>query len=164
MTATNLEVVMDADGHIFEDGDAISEFLPPLYKQRGPYSAMGLFPPLDHMHSAHFVQTPSAGRGKVGPDEWLGFLDDVGIDSTVLYPTVALAYGKIVSHDWAIAVTRAYNDWLYDFCQTDTARLLGAGMISVYDIQDAVAEARRAVHEPGCLRNRNLPLPPCPAT
>ena len=41
-------------------------------------------------------------------------LFEVGIEWTVLYPTVALSYGKIVSLDYAVAVSRAYNDWLYD--------------------------------------------------
>jgi predicted TIM-barrel fold metal-dependent hydrolase len=110
---------------------------------------MGLFPPLDHMHSAHFVQTPSAGRGKVGPDEWIGFLDDVGIDSTVLYPTVALAYGKIVSHDWAIAVTRAYNDWLHQTYLRKSPRFRGMALIPMQEPEAAVEELRRVVEELG---------------
>jgi predicted TIM-barrel fold metal-dependent hydrolase len=48
---------------------------------------------------------------------------------------------------FAAAIARAYNDWLYDFCQADSARLFGAGMISVYDIADAVEEARRVVED-----------------
>jgi len=50
---------------------------------------------------------------------------------------------------FAAAIARAYNDWMFDFCQPDRTRLLGAGMISVYDINDAVAETRRAVKELG---------------
>ena len=36
-----------------------------------------------------------------------------GIETTVLYTTLGLAFGKIVSRDWAIDVARGYNDWLY---------------------------------------------------
>jgi predicted TIM-barrel fold metal-dependent hydrolase len=50
---------------------------------------------------------------------------------------------------YARAIARAYNDWLSDFCRADPARLLGAGMISVYDVADAVAETRRVVTELG---------------
>jgi predicted TIM-barrel fold metal-dependent hydrolase len=46
---------------------------------------------------------------------------------------------------FAAALARAYNDWLYDFCKTDPARLLGAGMLSPFDIDEAVAEAKRCV-------------------
>ena len=44
-------------------------------------------------------------------------------------------------------MARAYNDWLYEFCQENPERLLGAGMISPFDINDAVAETRRCVRE-----------------
>jgi hypothetical protein len=42
------------------------------------------------------------------------FLDNVGIERTVLCPTFGLAYGKIQNHNWSVAVARGYNDWLYD--------------------------------------------------
>jgi len=48
---------------------------------------------------------------------------------------------------FAAAIARAYNDWMYDFCQPDTNRLLGAGMISVFDIDDTVKEIERVVSE-----------------
>ena len=149
MATANLEVVIDADGHIHEDGEGISEFLPPLYKKAGPFNPVGLFPPLDHLHFAHRVETPSAGRGRVGPEEWLLFLDDVGIDNTVLYPTTALAYGKIVSQDWAIAVTRAYNDWLHHTYLARSPRFGGMGLIPMQEPAAAVDELRRVVEELG---------------
>src|SRR5207249_922872 len=49
----------------------------------------------------------------------------------------------------AAAMARAYNDWLYEFCQENPERLLGAGMISPFDVNDAVAETRRCVREFG---------------
>src|SRR5712691_854793 len=49
----------------------------------------------------------------------------------------------------AAAMARAYNNWLYDFCQENPDRLIGAGMISPFDVQDAVAETRRCVTELG---------------
>jgi predicted TIM-barrel fold metal-dependent hydrolase len=49
----------------------------------------------------------------------------------------------------AAAIARAYNNWLYEFCQRDPARMLGAGMLSVYDVNDAIKEARRVVNELG---------------
>src|SRR5262249_59532966 len=55
--------------------------------------------------------------------------------------------------DWApafaAAIARAYNNWLHDYCRPDPRRLLGAAMISPYDVRDAVEEARRAVEELG---------------
>ena len=56
---------------------------------------------------------PRTTRHDVGPDEWLDFLEDVGIEGTVLYPSQGLAFGWVTDIDWAVALSRAYNDWLY---------------------------------------------------
>ena len=81
----------------------------------------------------------------------LGAMDEEGIDVAVLYPSRGLYALSISDMDprLAAAVARAYNDWLYDFCQADPSRLLGAGMVSPFDIEDAVSEARRCVREMG---------------
>ena len=78
-------------------------------------------------------------------------MDIEGIDVAVLYPTRGL---NVLSEpnmesNFAAALARAYNNWLYDFCEKDPARLLGAGMISTFDVKDAVNEARRCVKELG---------------
>jgi predicted TIM-barrel fold metal-dependent hydrolase len=72
-------------------------------------------------------------------------MDIEGIDVAVLYPTRGLRALVIEDIDapFAAALARAYNDWLYDFCKQDSKRLIGAAMISVYDMNDAVSEARR---------------------
>ena len=114
MATTNLEVIIDGDGHIQEDNEAISALMPSFCKENDALR-FSLFPPLDHLHSAHAVVTSGqrARKGaRVGPDEWSAFLQDVGIDTTVLYPTGGLAYGKIVNRDWSIALCQAYNNWL----------------------------------------------------
>jgi len=49
------------------------------------------------------------------------------------------------------AVCRAYNNWLYDFCQTDPARMKVAAMVPQHDPKEAVKEARRAVNELGAV-------------
>jgi predicted TIM-barrel fold metal-dependent hydrolase len=50
---------------------------------------------------------------------------------------------------FAAALARAYNNWLYDFCQADPGKMIGAGMISPFHIDDAVAETQRCVNELG---------------
>jgi predicted TIM-barrel fold metal-dependent hydrolase len=49
----------------------------------------------------------------------------------------------------AAAMARAYNTWLHEFCQENPDRLIGAGMISPFDVNDAVTETRRCVKELG---------------
>ena len=74
-----------------------------------------------------------------------------GIDVAVMFPSRGLSVLTRPDTDsgLAAAIARAYNDWMYDFCSLDPNRMFGAGMISVYDINDAVAETRRAVQELG---------------
>ena len=61
----------------------------------------------------------SAARRKDGqgneqgtPEQWLGVLDDAGIESTVLYPTRGLGFGRVREVDWSITLAKAYNSWL----------------------------------------------------
>jgi uncharacterized protein len=81
----------------------------------------------------------------------LDAMESEGIDVAALYPTRGLHTLAIPDLDapLAAALARAYNNWLYDFCHADPARMLGIGMISPFDIKDAVSETRRCVLELG---------------
>src|SRR5579871_1225318 len=85
------------------------------------------------------------------PDCQLEAMDVEGIDAAVLFPTRGLSMLTRSELDprFAAAIARAYNDWLHDFCAADPHRLLGAGMISLLNIDDAISEARRVVREFG---------------
>lgn len=78
-------------------------------------------------------------------------MDIEGIGLAVLYPTRGLRALVVDDMDsgFAAAIARAYNDWLYDFCRKDPTRLIGAGMISPYSMNDAIAQARRCSEELG---------------
>jgi uncharacterized protein len=142
--------IIDGDGHIQEDTQGILSHLASPYREIAQTRG-ALFPPLDHLHAGRAVETPPNrdGRPTVGPEGWLAFLEDVGIDWTVLYPTTALAYGKIVSLDYAVAVTRAYNDWLHETYLQFSPRFKGMAIIPMQDPEEAVKELRRAVTELG---------------
>lgn len=81
----------------------------------------------------------------------LNAMDKEGLDLAVLYPSIGL--GVMMRPDMnpklAAAIARAYNNWLYDFCQADSKRLKATGMISLHDITEGIKEARRAVTELG---------------
>jgi predicted TIM-barrel fold metal-dependent hydrolase len=143
--------IIDGDGHLFEDMEAIRQALELPYRDlvRG---GGGLFPPFDHMHSAKAVQTPPQRDGRPenpGPEGWMRFLTDAGIDWTVLYPTYALAHGKIVSLDYAVAICRAYNDWLAATYVKRDRRFVGMAILPLQDPPEAAKELRRAVTELG---------------
>ena len=84
-------------------------------------------------------------------DAQLEAMDVEGLDVAVLFPTRGLhtLAEPHMEPGLAAALARAYNDWLYDFCAPAPDRLIGAAMISPFDMDDAVAEVERAVRELG---------------
>ena len=75
----DLERIIDGDGHIMEDIDAIVAYMPEEYKGKsfGDRGARNPFPPIDHLHSANRHITPPGAVANVGPDGWIEFLDEV---------------------------------------------------------------------------------------
>jgi predicted TIM-barrel fold metal-dependent hydrolase len=78
-------------------------------------------------------------------------MDVEGIDVAVLYPSFGLFALATDGLDpgLALAICRAYNDWLAKFCATDAARLKGVAMVPRQDPEGAAVEATRAVRELG---------------
>lgn len=150
METMNPEIVIDGDGHVVEDLPAIVELMPRPYRDKyRTHTFFDPFPPLDHLHSANLHDFPPGAFANVGPDGWLDFLKDVGIECAVLYTTRGLSFGKIVSRDWAIDLARAYNDWLYQTYLKRSPRFKGMALIPLQEPEAAIEELRRAVKELG---------------
>jgi predicted TIM-barrel fold metal-dependent hydrolase len=140
--------IIDADGHVAEDSAAIIERMPQAYRDKAREQPFNPFPPFDHLHAGHLVDMPAgAFNRKVGPKEWLKFLDEVGVEATVLYPTAGVASANIVNPDWAVDATRAYNDWLYDSYLKLSPRFRGLALLppTVLNPKAAADELQRAV-------------------
>ena len=166
MVATNLEVVVDGDGHIVEDLEAIAKHFPPEFlgdEAQGRSSLGKIFPPGDHLHAAQPLKVLPGSFTKPNADEWLDFANEVGIESAVLYPSNGLGYGHVVSRDWAIALCQAYNNWLYETYVQKSSRFKGVALIPMQDPAAAVVELRRAIEDLGfvgaMLPSTGLPLP-----
>ncbi len=127
MTTETLDRVIDADGHVMEDIPALVSYLPPEYTTAR--NGRTPFPPLDHLHSANQHSVPEGSFAPIREEGWIEFLEDVGIETTILYTTAGLPVGKIVNKDWAVDLCRAYNDWLHDTYVTRSPRFKGMGMI-----------------------------------
>ncbi|MFB2919617.1 MULTISPECIES: amidohydrolase family protein [Aerosakkonema] len=69
----------------------------------------------------------------------------MGTDISFLYPTVGLWLLAIdnMNPQLAGALTRAYNNWLRDFCSYDTQLLKGVGAINLHAPQEMVPELHR---------------------
>ena len=166
--------ILDSDMHIMEPPDLWERYIDSKFKARAPRGVTSrnvrdlrmIYPDgrewartttrqNDSARGHNFERNQLLYRADAerqwSPEVQLEAMDIEGIDVAVLYPTRGLRALVVEDMDagFAAAIARAYNDWLYDFCKKDAARLIGAGMISPYDMNDAVAEARRCATELG---------------
>ncbi len=162
--------VLDSDMHIMEPPDLWERYIAPEFRSIAPRGRtsdnvrdLGLIFPDGEPHGRTITGDPHRGhnyernqklyrdhaRRGWGPDVQLEAMNVEGIDVALLFPSRGLNGLTHPDRDprFAAAIARAYNDWMFDFCKTDTTRLLGAGMISVYDVQDAVEESHRVVKD-----------------
>ena len=143
--------IIDADGHVFEDTAAMGKRMPKVYRDwkyaHGIFAGQPWFPPLGHLHTPTGTNPPGAfGDGKhVGVDEWLRFMDATGIESAVLFPTNGLTMGHIANSDYAIAVAKAYNDWLAETYVERSDAFRGMGLLPMQEPGAAVEELARCV-------------------
>ena len=166
--------IIDSDMHIMEPADLWERYIDSKYRDRAPRGVTSanvrdlrmVYPDgrewarttkrqNDSVRGHNFdrnqeVYRSDADRGWSAGVQ-LEAMDIEGIDIAVLYPTRGLRALVVPDMDagFAAAMARAYNNWLYDFCAKDPARLIGAGMISPYNMTDAVSEAQRCARELG---------------
>jgi len=160
--------VFDSDMHIMEPADLWERYIAPEFRSQAPRGVLS-----DSVRDLRLewpdkpvsVRSPHRGKNFArnqatyadharrgwAPEVQIEAMDVEGIDVAALYPSRALMALTRPNMEprYAHAIARAYNDWLHEFCQADPRRLLGAGMISVYDIGTAVEETHRVVEEYG---------------
>lgn len=66
-----------------------------------------------------------------------------GVDGEVLYPSLGLGLFGLEDAALQQRAFERYNTWLAGFCDVNPERLFGIGLISVYDIDNAVRELER---------------------
>ena len=159
--------VVDADGHVLEPMSAWAD-LPADQALRVERDAIGLDhvfvggqeivtvslgflgSPGSHMEDlAHSRTYDEAQPGGFDPRLRLEDMTSEGIDAAVLYPSVGLNFWVVEDPPTAVALARAYNDWLAGYCDADRDRLFGAAMLPLQDPVAAVDELRRAHRELG---------------
>jgi len=133
--------VIDADGHVRESISGMREFLEPRWQRRN------LFPNDEWDRDLR----GKLGQKPEGPEDQIAAMEKDGIDVMVLYPTAGLHIPALHERDYATAIARAYNDWLYHFCKKDPARLKFAALLAPQDPVSAGAELERAVKERGAV-------------
>lgn len=170
--------IMDSDMHVFEPHDLWERYIDKRFLGREPRllprkghgqpivlidgndipgncnDAREVLPISRNRQQSQWSITSStdfAKRQGFDSHSQLEAMDMEGLDVAVLYPSAALNVRSMPGLDTQLnaAICRAYNDWLYDFCQADPARLRGAALVSLDDPSEAIKEARRACHELG---------------
>ena len=141
--AHSVPEVIDADGHIFERDEEINPYLPPEHQDSGSFKNAAFWPSLDGWRRG------GLRAGHVDAAAWGKFLDDAEISAAVIYPTAALGFGFCRDPEWAVAVARGYNDFVFDRYLEQDSRLKAVAVLPLQDPQAAATELQRAVGELG---------------
>ena len=161
--------VIDADSHVNEPPDLWQKRVPAKFRERAPKVV-----PFEGGDAWSFDNgkqvTPVGATAQAGNSvvdfRWAGDVtyekmrpgsfdpkarledqDLDGIAAQLLYPSVTLSGARAYGDDPALqaACTRAYNEWLAEFCGYAPDRLYGLALIPETTIENAVAEAKRAI-------------------
>jgi predicted TIM-barrel fold metal-dependent hydrolase len=155
---------LDSDMHLAEPWDLWQRYVDPTFRDQvevltgvppgyhplrhGPVSGIS---DIRQGRMAEFAAYLNDEQTHVDPAGQLRAMDREGIDAAVLFPTVALRSPAPDPPGAAIAVRRAFNAWLHDFCAYEPTRLRLNAVIPTHDIDAAVAEIRRAGTELGAV-------------
>ncbi len=150
--------IIDADAHVFEPADMWENYLEPTFK------SFALSPPPDMTIRGEKIYSKMSGDvhnyaveqiGRNHPSFGIpnGFDSEsqvrammlMGVDVSFLYPSIGLWVMGIdsMSPQVAGAFTRAYNNWLNDFCSYNPQMLKGVGAINLHAPEEMVPELRR---------------------
>lgn len=164
---------IDADGHVLEPAWIWDEYLESEYHERGPrllendegweyftWENGGTRPGVPGMlgtmgdtaaeSSADRKYAEAMPFGAADADERIALLDKENLDGVLLYPTVGLLWEhNITDPALTLAIMRAYNRWLADFCRGSGDRLVAIAHLTLLDPAGAAEELRRAVAD-GC--------------
>jgi predicted TIM-barrel fold metal-dependent hydrolase len=156
--------VISADGHLETPPAPWLKHVPDRYKDRAPrlveledggqgwlVEGMGVVAngvnltgdrPMQFSNVSYWNADGTSIPGTGGPEQRLAEQDRDGTDAEVLYPPVFSFkfFENIKDRRVYIAMIRAYNDFLAEFCSVAPDRLLGTGMIPSTGIDDAIAE------------------------
>ena len=165
VSASVATVVVDADGHVVEPPDAWAALgeseRPRIEEDAAHYEHVIvddqeiLAVPLGTLATPGsrfsdpeaFTPLAQAQPGGANPGLRLDDMDTEGIDQAMLFPSIGLYFSAVREASTAVALARAYNDWLASYCAADPLRLFGAAMLPMQDPAAAAAELRRAVGE-----------------
>jgi hypothetical protein len=84
-----------------------------------------------------------ARPGGWDPIERQGDMVTDGVAAEVLYPSLGLGLYCVEDAALQEGLFRTYNDWIIEYCQKVPDRLYGVALISMYNVDHAIAEMER---------------------
>jgi predicted TIM-barrel fold metal-dependent hydrolase len=144
--------IIDGDGHVFEDAEGISRHFP--FTAAGGRLRANVFPTQSHIQFSltrrppgSFGTRPDGRFQNPGRQGWIEFMDQLGFEHAVLFPTAGQRIGRIVDRDYAVGAARAYNDWLAEEYLQRDSRFKGIGILPMHDPEAALDELVHAFSE-----------------
>jgi predicted TIM-barrel fold metal-dependent hydrolase len=160
--------VIDGDGHIVEPDATFRDFLPAKFSSYAPrivqyddHFRIVVNDNISYRNKAKIetlgapgqttkrTDEPVAALGASDPAGRIKDLDLEGMERAVLFPTYGLMVQGVTDREPALALCRAINEWLAEYCRHDPHRLVGVATLPMMHPDDALAEARRAIEQDG---------------
>ena len=141
--------VFDGDGHVLDNDAELDGYFEDGWKNSKRLTGMTIFPSLDGWSRSVQISEQDASRRYWHTDAnvWGDILDRMGLEGSVLYPTIALAYGLMREISFATATATAYNNWLEGEYTKKDDRLFGVGLMPIENPEGAIKELRRCKTE-----------------
>lgn len=154
--------IISADSHFTEPADLWVRYIDPRYRERAPHVESrettdvivcdgGDMFPVGVIHGVRYkggdvkidgryADVPASGWD---PAARIPEMRQDGIAGEILYPTIAMRFFTIEDPGFQQACIRAYNDWAADFCNPHRDVYRAVGIVSLDDVDAALAEMRR---------------------
>ena len=159
LTVPGDAILFDSDTHVMEGAETFAEYVDPQYRDRVPrfvttgdgknrFLVDDTFFPVVPLHPGFPKQYPDNGMEEYvlanDPGQRLKYMDKIGIDVQVVFPSLALAGVTTSVRDpqLAGALCRAYNRYIGEFASADPARLRGVMVVPANHPEVAAAELR----------------------
>ncbi len=160
------QTIISSDSHVIEVPDLWEKGMPASFKERAPKAYF------DEKRDAWMFGSPAVPTQAVGglfmagqqpeqvesfrragfsvarPGGWdpMERMKDMvtdGLSAEVLYPSLGLGLYCIEDGPLQEALFRTYNDWVMEYCHKVPDRLYGIALLSMFDIDHAIAEMER---------------------
>ncbi len=177
-------LVIDADAHKVENPAILLDYTDKEYRDRiglavdslgdqrakivdfnpktGKNDFVRMFPQPQGLGKGGFRNLhPETTLGAIFNSRRIEHMDREGVDIQVIYGTLNLIFSSILDKDLAVALCKAYNNYMADDCR-GYDRLKPVGVIPLQDVGEAVKEMRRCIEELGMVTVAvapNLPIP-----